>query len=81
MSKGETRRSIPIVVAQVVSDEGLSNLNGDVPIPEQVGPDSINIQRINMELQKPCRVVAPRDDHMQLTTPGNSMVYLEPQAK
>jgi hypothetical protein len=81
MSREQTRASISEVVAQVVSDEDLSNLNGDIPVPEQMEPDSMNILCVNMELQKPYRVVASGDDHMQLATPSNSIAYLVPQTK
>jgi acyl carrier protein len=78
MNKEQIRASIPRIVAQVVSDEDLSNLKGDIPIPEQVGPDSMDFPGIVMELRKPYFVVAPSDDHMQLATLSDSIAYQVP---
>jgi acyl carrier protein len=81
MTKEQIRASIPKIVAQVVPDEDLSNPKGDIPIREQVGPDSMDFPGVIVELRKRYRVGAPEDDYMQLATLDSSIAYLEPRKK
>jgi acyl carrier protein len=81
MTKEQIRASIPKIVAQVVPDEDLSNPKGDIPIREQVGPDSMDFPGVIVELRKRYRVGAPEDDYMQLATLDSSKAYLEPHGR
>jgi acyl carrier protein len=81
MTKEQIRASIPGIMAQVIPDEGPSNVWGDIPIREQVGAESMDFPDIIMELPKGYRVRVADDDYMQLATLDNSIAYLGSRAK
>jgi acyl carrier protein len=81
MTKEQIRPIIMKIIGQIVPDEDLNNLKGDIPTRSQVGPDSTDFPGVIMELRKRYRVGAPDDDYMQLITLDSSMACLEPRAK
>jgi acyl carrier protein len=81
MTKEQIRAIILKIIAQIVPDEDLSNLKGDIPIREQVEPDSMDFLDIIMELRKRYGVEVPEDDYVQLATLDSSIAYLEPRTK
>lgn len=81
MTEEQIRAIILKIIAQIVPDEDLSNLKGDIPIREQVEPDSMDFLDIIMELRKRYGVEVPEDDYVQLATLDSSIAYLEPRTK
>jgi acyl carrier protein len=81
MTKEQIRAIILKIIAQIVPDEDLSNLKGDIPIREQVEPDSMDFLDIIMELRKRYGVEVPEHDYVQLATLDSSIAYLEPRTK
>ena len=69
------------IVAEIIPDEDLTNLKGDIPIREQVEMDSMDFLDIIMELRKRYGIEVPEDDYMQLATLDSSVAYLEPRMR
>jgi acyl carrier protein len=81
MTRQQIRETILEIIAQIVPDEDLSNLKGDVPIREQVELDSMDFLDIIMELRKRYGIEVPEDDYTQLATLDGSVDYLESRMK
>jgi len=81
MTGKEIKTMIIQVIANIVPDEDLSNLKGDVPIREQIELDSMDFLDIIMELRKRYGIEVPEDDYMELATVDGSVAYLEPRMK
>jgi len=74
----EIRSMILEVIHEIVPDEDLSNLKGDVRIRDQIEMDSMDFLDIIMELRKRYSITVPEDDYMKLSTLDSSVAYLEP---
>ena len=81
MTKEQIKATILEIIAQIIPDEDLSNLKGDIPIREQVELDSMDFLDIIMELRKRYGIEVPESDYMQLATLAGSVAYLEPRMK
>jgi acyl carrier protein len=81
MTKKEVESVLMEIVAQIIPDEDLSNLKGDVPLREQVELDSMDFLDIIMELRKRYGIEVPEADYMQLDTLDRSVAYLEPRMR
>jgi acyl carrier protein len=81
MTKKEIKSVLMEIVAQIIPDEDLTNLKGDIPIREQVELDSMDFLDIIMELRKRYGIEVPEDDYMQLATIDSSVAYLEPRMR
>ena len=81
MTKEKIRSVLMEIVAEIMPDEDLTNLKGDVPIREQVELDSMDFLDIIMELRKRYGIEVPEDDYMQLATIDSSVAYLEPRMR
>ena len=81
MKAEEVRSMILEVIHEIVPDEDLSNLKGDVRIRDQIEMDSMDFLDIIMELRKRYSITVPEDDYMQLSTLDSSVTYLEPLLK
>lgn len=81
MTKEQIRATILKIIAQIVPDEDLSNLKGDIPIREQTKPDSMDFFYVIVELRKRYGVEAPGDDHVQLAISDSPIAYLEPMTQ
>jgi acyl carrier protein len=81
MKADEIRSLILEVMHEIVPDEDLSNLKGDVRIRDQIEMDSMDFLDIIMELRKRHGVVVPEDDYMKLSTLDGSVEYLGPLMK
>ena len=81
MTKEQIKDTILGIIAQIIPDEDLSNLKGDIPIREQVELDSMDFLDIIMELRKRYGIEVPESDYVQLATLDGSAVYLEPRMK
>jgi len=81
MNSQEIRAMIIEVIANIVPDEDLSNLKGDVPLRDQIELDSMDFLDIIMELRKRYGIEVPEDEYMQLATLDGSVAYLEPRLK
>ncbi|MBM3156181.1 MAG: acyl carrier protein [Chloroflexi bacterium] len=81
MKADEIRAMILEVIHEIVPDEDLSNLKGDVRIREQIDMDSMDFLDILMELRKRYGIKVPEEDYMKLSTLNGSVAYLEPLMK
>jgi len=81
MKAEEIRAMILEVMHEIVPDEDLSNLKGDIRIRDQIEMDSMDFLDIIMELRKRYGIVVPEDDYMELSTLDSSVAYLEPLMK
>jgi acyl carrier protein len=81
MTKEEIKSVLMEIVAEIIPDEDLTNLKGDIPIREQVELDSMDFLDIIMELRKRYGIEVPEDDYMRLATLDGSVAYLEPLMK
>jgi len=81
MTKEQIKGTILEIIAQIIPDEDLSNLKGDIPIREQVELDSMDFLDIIMELRKRYGIEVPEDDYTQLATLDGSVAYLEPRMR
>jgi acyl carrier protein len=81
MTKEQIRATILKIIAQIVPDEDLSNLKGDIPIREQMKPDSRDFLYVVVELRKRYGFEVPLDDYVQLAISDSSIAYLEPRTQ
>jgi acyl carrier protein len=81
MKAEDIRAMILEVIHQIVPDEDLSNLKGDVRIRDQIEMDSMDFLDIMMELRKRYGIKVPEEDYMKLSTLDGSVAYLEPMMK
>jgi len=81
MKAEEIRSTIVGVIHEIVPDEDLSELQGDVRIRDQIEMDSMDFLDIIMELRKRYGITVPEDDYMKLSTLDGTVAYLEPMMK
>jgi len=81
MKAEEIRTMIIEVIHEIVPDEDLSNLKGDIRIRDQIEMDSMDFLDVVMELRKRYNIVVPEDEYMELATLDSSVAYLEPRMK
>jgi len=81
MKAEEIRATILEVVSEIVPDEDVSNLKGDIRIRDQIEMDSMDFLDVIMELRKRYGVIVPEDDYMELSTLDGCVAYLEPKMK
>ncbi|MDH4241548.1 MAG: acyl carrier protein [Phycisphaerae bacterium] len=81
MKANEIRAMILEVIHEIVPDEDISNLKGDVRIRDQIEMDSMDFLDILMELRKRYGIKVPEEDYMELSTLDGSVAYLEPLMK
>ena len=81
MKAEEIRAAIVEVISEIVPDEDVSNLKGDIRIRDQIEMDSMDFLDVVMELRKRYGVIVPEDDYMELSTLDGSVAYLEPKMK
>jgi len=72
MTASQIRAIIVEVIGQILPDEDLSKLKGDVRIRDQVEMDS-------MEFRKRYGIEVPEEDYMKLATLDSAVAYLEPR--
>ena len=81
MTKEQIKATVLEIIAQIIPDEDLSNLKGDIPLREQVELDSMDFLDIIMELRKRYGIEVPESEYVQLATLDGSAAYLEPLMK
>lgn len=81
MKADAIRAMILEVIHEIVPDEDLSNLKGDVRIRDQIEMDSMDFLDILMELRKRYGIKVPEEDYMKLSSLNGSVAYLEPLMK
>jgi acyl carrier protein len=81
MKAEDIRSMILEVMQEIVPDEDLSILKGDIRIRDQIEMDSMDFLDIIMELRKRYNIIVPEDDYMELSTLDGSVAYLEPLLK
>jgi acyl carrier protein len=79
MTASQIRAIILEVIGQILPDEDLSKLKGDVRIRDQVEMDSMDFLDIIMELRKRYGIEVPEEDYMNLATLDGTLAYLEPR--
>ncbi len=81
MTKEQIKATILEIISQIIPDEDLGDLKGDIPIREQVELDSMDFLDIIMELRKRYGIEVPESDYTELATLDSSAAYLEPRMK
>ncbi|MFO7712080.1 MAG: acyl carrier protein [Dehalococcoidia bacterium] len=81
MTKEQIRATVLEIISQIIPDEDLSTLKGDIPIREQVELDSMDFLDIVMELRKRYGIEVPESEYTELATLDGSVAYLEPRMK
>ncbi len=81
MTKEQIKATILEIISQIIPDEDLSELKGDIPIREQVELDSMDFLDIVMELRKRYGIEVPESEYTELATLDGSVAYLEPRMK
>ncbi|MBE0480122.1 MAG: acyl carrier protein [Dehalococcoidia bacterium] len=81
MTADEVRATILEVIHEIVPDEDVSDIKGDVRIRDQIEMDSMDFLDIIMELRKRYGIIVPEDDYMKLSTLDGSVDYLAPLLK
>jgi acyl carrier protein len=79
MTASQIRAIILEVIGQILPDEDLSKLKGDVRIRDQVEMDSMDFLDIIMELRKRYGIEVPEEDYVNLATLDSAVAYLEPR--
>jgi acyl carrier protein len=79
MTASQIRAVILEVIGQILPDEDLSKLKGDVRIRDQVEMDSMDFLDIIMELRKRYGIEVPEEDYVNLATLDSAVAYLEPR--
>jgi len=79
MTASQIRAIILEVIGQILPDEDLSKLKGDVRIRDQVEMDSMDFLDIIMELRKRYSIEVPEEDFVKLATLDSAVAYLEPR--
>jgi acyl carrier protein len=78
MTATDIRDEMINILAEIVPDEDLSNLDDNKPLREQIELDSMDFLDIVMELRKRYRIQVPEDDYINLATLSGTVKYLEP---
>jgi acyl carrier protein len=81
MTAEEIRAMVVEVIHEIVPDEDVSNLKGDVRLRDQIEMDSMDFLDIMMELRKRYGIKVPEEDYMKFSTLDGSVAYLEPLMK
>jgi len=81
MTEEQIRATILEIISQIIPDEDLSALKGDIPIREQVELDSMDFLDIIMELRKRYGIEVPESEYTEMATLDGSVAYLEPRMK
>ena len=78
MTREEVKQSILNIIADIIPDEDLSNINEDAPLREEAGLDSMDFLDIVMELRKRFSIDVPEKDYKEFITLNSSTSYLAP---
>jgi acyl carrier protein len=81
MKPDEIRAMVLEVMSEIVPDEDVSQLKGDVRIRDQIEMDSMDFLDMIMELRKRYSITVPEEDYMRLSTLDGAVEYLEPLMK
>ena len=81
MNLNQIRQVILEILARIVPDEDLSELQDKVPFRDQMELDSMDLLDIVMELRKLYRIQIPEEDYEQLTSMSSTVGYLTPLLK
>jgi acyl carrier protein len=81
MTATDIRDEMINILAEIVPDEDLSNLDDNKPLREQIELDSMDFLDIVMELRKRYRIQIPEDDYINLATLSGTVKYLEPMMR
>lgn len=79
MTAEEIKTAILDILADIVPDEDLSELQEDVPFRDQLELDSMDFLDIVMELRKRYRIQIPEEDYGELASMSSTIKYLAPR--
>ena len=79
MTSEEVKSALLDIIAEIVPDEDIKNIKGDVPIREQIQLDSMDFLDIIMEIRKRYHLEVPEEHYEELNTLDSSVAYLEPK--
>ena len=75
----EVRSALLDIIGEIVPDEDVTKIKGDVPIREQIELDSMDFLDIIMEIRKRYHLEVPEDNYEELNTLDSSIAYLAPK--
>ena len=75
-TKEEIRELVREIIAEIASDEDISNLQADTPLREQLDLDSMDFLDIVMELRKRYAIDVPEADYPRLESLDSCADYL-----
>ena len=81
MKPDDIRAMVLEVMSEIVPDEDISQLKGDVRIRDQIEMDSMDFLDMIMELRKRYSITVPEEDYMRLASLDGAVEYLEPLMK
>lgn len=79
MTREEVRQAVLDIIADIAPDEDLSDINGETPLREQIGLDSMDFLDIVMELRKRYSIDVPEGEYMELVSLDSCVKYLSPK--
>jgi acyl carrier protein len=79
MTREEVRQSVLDIIASIIPDEDLSDIDGEAPLREEAGLDSMDFLDIVMELRKRYNIDVPEDDYKEFISLNSSVNYLAPK--
>jgi acyl carrier protein len=79
MTREEVRQAIIDIIKSITPDEDISNIDGERPLREQLGLDSMDFLDIVMEIRKRYNIDVPENDYMELVSLDSSTNYLAPK--
>jgi len=79
MGHQQVKEIVLSIIEAVAPDADLSNVQGDVPLREQLDLDSMDFLDIVMELRKRYKVEVPKEDYPQLASLDSCAEYLGPK--
>ncbi len=81
MNAEQIRPVILDILKRISDDDGLPEIQDDVPFREQMELDSMDFLDIVMELRKQYRVQIPEEDYENLVSMSSTVNYLVPLLK
>lgn len=79
MTQDEVKNVVLGIIAEIAPDESLAALDGQKPLREQLGLDSMDFLDIVMELRRKYKVEVPAEDYPKLATLQGCVDYLAPK--
>ncbi|VAX25188.1 Acyl carrier protein [hydrothermal vent metagenome] len=73
------KKALLEIMAEIVQDDNMTEVDPDKPLREQLDIDSMDFLDIVMELRKRYSIEVPEKDYIELATLNSSVSYLLPK--